>query len=53
MQNTMKGRLERLAFWDVRSSATNQSVVPDPLPGQGLSTRGFKERVQRVEVLER
>ena len=48
MQNTMKGRLEGLGFWDVRSSATYLSVVPERLPGQVLSTRGLKERVHRV-----
>ena len=35
-------RLERLSFWDVRSSATYLSVVPQRLPGQGLSTRVLK-----------
>ena len=34
--------LERGGFWVVRSSATYQSVVPEPVPWQGLSTSGLK-----------
>ena len=48
MQNTRKGRLERLGFWEVRSSASYLSVVLERLPRQVLSTKGLEEHVRRV-----